>query len=223
VHKDLGFTLDDFRALNRREVLKDLGLMAATALAIVGLHVSLPAWTEWLWGPVLFMQCVLVFRRQTFLHARMHYVANMTGWPVLDWAVDGLLMLLLGMSKDAFYRRHIDEHLSHISNMARVFGEDWKVQQKRTNQSVPFLNGKWACSRLTTCPLCGGSSPGSWSSSSSTRSGWPKSAFRIASSRGSAWSCTASSAWSRGSWLSTDRTCCWCTMSRRPPSPWAHP
>ena len=114
-----------FRAVNRAEVLRDLAGYAAVALAYALLWTQARAWFA-VWALPLFCAAVYVYRREQLVHGRMHYIRNLTGWPWLDFVVDALLIVLTGISVQAFYRRHIDEHLSFVSNYARVFGDDWQ-------------------------------------------------------------------------------------------------
>lgn len=116
---------DSFRAINRREVFSLAGNYVLLLVAYVAARWSFPASWELAWGPALFCFALSAFRGEQMVHARMHYIFDMTGWPWLDAVVDALLMPLTGVSKEAFYRRHVDEHLADVSNVARVFGEAW--------------------------------------------------------------------------------------------------
>ena len=114
-----------FRAINRYEVLRDLGGYIAVAVAYALLWTQARPWFS-VWAFPLFLAALFVYRREQLVHGRMHYIRNLTDWPWLDLVVDGFLIVLTGISVQAFYRRHIDEHLSFVSNYARVFGDDWQ-------------------------------------------------------------------------------------------------
>lgn len=114
-----------FRDINRHTLYRDLLGYAFIAVAYWTLWFVASSYT-WVWSPPLFVAALYVYRREQLVHARMHYIRNMTGVPLLDRFVDASLIILTGISVQAFYRRHIDEHLSFISNHARVFGSDWQ-------------------------------------------------------------------------------------------------
>jgi hypothetical protein len=114
-----------FRAINRYEVLRDLTGYVVVAVAYALLWTLARAWFL-TWAGPLFVLAVYVYRREQLVHGRMHYIRNLTGWPWLDRVVDASVIVLTGVSVQAFYRRHIDEHLSFVSNYARVFGDDWQ-------------------------------------------------------------------------------------------------
>lgn len=119
------FDPDTFRAVNRHEVFSFAFNYFLLATAYLAAFTLLPSSAEILWGPLLMVGALSMFAREQVVHARMHYAFNMTDWPWLDAAVDTLLMVFTGVSKEAFYRRHVDEHLTDVSNVARVFGEAW--------------------------------------------------------------------------------------------------
>jgi len=134
LRKDINarYTTDDFIRINRKEVLQHYTAVTLLVVLYLALHFWLGPYRAY-WRVPLFILSFWVFRTDQVLHTRMHWPKRMTGWPALDTFVDWTLILVTGVSKEAFHRRHVDEHMTDVANMARLFGDEW----------LPFLDLPW--------------------------------------------------------------------------------
>lgn len=121
----LGYSRAVFRAHFRREAMLNFVRFALYPALFFVVRDLLGDDLVWLWGPAVLAFGVGAMVSEQTLHARLHWATDMSGCRALDLAVDCTMAFLTGVSREAFHRRHVDEHVTDIANVARVYGEHW--------------------------------------------------------------------------------------------------
>jgi hypothetical protein len=79
-----------------------------------------------LWGiPFICLTFKYVIQKEEFVHMRAHWPTKMTPSGAVDTTIDASMMIIAGVSREAFKRRHIAAHYADIANFARIFSDVW--------------------------------------------------------------------------------------------------
>jgi hypothetical protein len=79
-----------------------------------------------IWGiPFLVLVYKYVILKEEFVHMRAHWPTRMTGSSSVDKTIDVSMMVIAGVSRETFKRRHIAAHYADIGNIARIFSDVW--------------------------------------------------------------------------------------------------
>eukprot|EP00002_Diphylleia_rotans_P018633 TRINITY_DN3607_c0_g2_i2.p1 TRINITY_DN3607_c0_g2~~TRINITY_DN3607_c0_g2_i2.p1 ORF type:complete len:460 (+),score=89.76 TRINITY_DN3607_c0_g2_i2:239-1618(+) len=156
LRKEIGksYTRKDFQQINKRESI----ITFIQFLVLIASYIALHNYANEhrpLWRYPLFALAIVIFQNEQMVHTRMHWAGDMTGCHAFDLIIDSSIMMLTGFSKEAFRRRHVDEHMAEISNVARLFGEAWlpfldlpAIWYLRPTDLVRLLLDKKRCDQL---------------------------------------------------------------------------
>lgn len=119
------YTLPVMRQINRDQFKEYVRNLTVSILVYIALLYYLPN-HKLLWSvPFLVLNYKYVILKEEFVHMRAHWPTRMTGSDSVDKTIDFSMMVIAGVSRETFKRRHIAAHYADIGNIARIFSDVW--------------------------------------------------------------------------------------------------